>query len=139
MQRRIAQIDQNTGELLEGVVALVSSRKRNGFGKEWFAMAMSAAMDFARADLSAADYRVLLAMLAKLDFENHLAINQADLARELDLHRVTVCRSISTLLKLGIILETGKSPNGYRLNPSMAWRGSGRNHREALSHLRLTT
>jgi biotin operon repressor len=137
MQRRIAQIDQSTGEVLEGVVAFVSSKRRNGFGKEWFAMGMNAAMEFAVRKFSESDYRVLWALLARLDFENHVAIGQTELATLLSMHRVTVNRSIRNLVREGVLLEAGTRPNGYRLNPNFAWRGSGRSHRDALSHLKL--
>ena len=61
-------------------------------------------------------------------------------ARELDMHRQHVQRSIKRLIQLGIILEGVKIgiSRSYRLNPSFGWKGSAKGHREALhEHLKV--
>jgi len=136
-QRRLIQIDQSTGEVVDGMMMLVTPRSRNGFGQEWFAMCMSAAMEFATSDLSASDHRVLWAMLAHLNFENHITVNQSEVARKLGIHRVTVNGSLKRLASMGILLPDSERASSYRLNPCYAWRGSGKNHRAAM--LKLAT
>ena len=44
-------------------------------------------------------------LLSVLDYENLIQVSQADIARELDMHRQHVQRSIKRLIQLGIILE----------------------------------
>jgi predicted transcriptional regulator len=131
-QRRLIQIDQSTGEVVDGMAMFVPNKKRNGFGSEWFAMCMNAAMEFASSNMTVSDHRVLWAMLAHLDFENAIAINQSDIAKKIGIHRVTVCESLKRLCELGIIVSSSDKPCSYRLNPEYAWRGSGKNHRAAL-------
>ena len=69
-----------------------------------------------------------------------IQVSQADIARELDMHRQHVQRSIKRLIQLGIILEGVKIgiSRSYRLNPSFGWKGSAKGHREALhEHLKV--
>ena len=79
-------------------------------------------------------------LLSVLDYENLIQVSQADIARELDMHRQHVQRSIKQLIQLGIILEGVKIgiSRSYRLNPSFGWKGSTKGHREALhEHLKV--
>ena len=63
--------------------------------------------------------------------KNLIQVSQADIARELDMHRQHVQRSIKRLIQLGIILEGVKIgiSRSYRLNPSFGWKGSAKGHR----------
>ena len=91
-------------------------------------------------DLGANDFKVLMKLLSVLDYENLIQVSQADIARELDMHRQHVQRSIKRLIQLGIILEGVKIgiSRSYRLNPSFGWKGSAKGHREALhEHLKV--
>ena len=51
------------------------------------------------------DFRVLMALLEQLDYENLITTNQAEIARELDMQRQNVQRSIKRLMALGVLLE----------------------------------
>ena len=51
----------------------------------------------AQSDLGANDFKVLMKLLSVLDYENLIQVSQADIARELDMHRQHVQRSISGL------------------------------------------
>ena len=75
------------------------------------------------------DFRVLMALLEQLDYENLITTNQAEIA-ELDMQRQNVQRSIKRLMALGVLLEGPKIgiSRSYRLNPEFGWRGSGKNH-----------
>lgn len=131
-QRKVAQIDGTTGEVLEGVVAYIAPRPRNGFSDGWVALGMTAAECIARADMSGSDYKVLFYLISRLDFENYIAMNQSEIGRQLSMHKVTVSRAIGRLIAEGIVLAKDGTPTGYRMNPHYAWRGSGKGHIKAL-------
>lgn len=138
-QRRLGQVDMSTGEVLEdGFVAYIAPKRKNGFGKEWMAMSQSAAMQLATSNLGADDFRVFMALVAKLDFENLLVLNQAEIAREIGMHRQHVQRSIKRLIGMGVLLEGPRIgvSRSYRLNPNFGWKGSARNHVIALDQER---
>ena len=87
-------------------------------------MAQNGAEILAQSDLGANDFKVLMKLLSVLDYENLIQVSQADIARELDMHRQHVQRSIKRLIQLGIILEGVKIgiSRSYRLNPSLVER-----------------
>lgn len=101
-------------------------------------MAQDALDLLANAGLDGQDYRVLMKLLARLDFENLLVLNQAELGRELNMQRQHVQRSLKRLIDIGVLLagpRIGVS-RSYRLNPKFGWKGSGRNHVIALDQER---
>ena len=55
------------------------------------------------------DFRVLMALLEQLDYENLITTNQAEIARELDMQRQNVQRSIKRLMALGVLLRGRRS------------------------------
>ena len=132
MNKRLIQIDHDTGEVVDGFVAYVVPKRKNGFQQGWLAMAQNGAEILAQSDLGANDFKVLMKLLSVLDYENLIQVSQADIARELDMHRQHVQRSIKRLIQLGIILEGVKIgiSRSYRLNPSFGWKGSAKGHRE---------
>ena len=130
MNRHMQQIDHQTGEVVEGFVAYVVPKRKNGFQKGWMAMAQEAMMMLAQSNLTGNDMKVMWAMLARLDYENLIQVNQAEV----------VNRSIKKLIELGVILEGVKIgiSRSYRLNPNFGWKGSAKGHREALhEHLKV--
>ena len=140
MNKRLQQIDSETGEIIDGFVAYVVPKRKNGFGQGWLAMAQNGAEILAQSNLSGNDFKVLMKLLSVLDYENLIQVSQADIARELDMHRQHVQRSIKRLLDLGIVLEGVKIgiSRSYRLNPNFGWKGSAKGHREALhEHLKI--
>ena len=80
------------------------------------------------------DFRVLMALLEQLDYENLITTNQAEIARDLEMDRAQVNRAIKRLIEAGAVFEGPKVgiSKTYRLNPEFGWRGSGRNHIAAL-------
>lgn len=134
MNEKFYQVNSKTGEVTDGFIAYVVPKRQNGFGKDWFAMAQNAALLFAKSNLTGDDFRVLMRLFGQLDFENLLVVNQAEIARELDMHRQHVQRSIKRLIKLDALLEGPKIGinRSYRLNPRFGWKGSAKNHRKAL-------
>ena len=51
MNRHMQQIDHQTGEVVEGFVAYVVPKRKNGFQKGWMAMAQEAMMMLAQSNL----------------------------------------------------------------------------------------
>lgn len=140
MNKRLQQIDSETGEIIDGFVAYVVPKRKNGFGQGWLAMAQNGAEILAQSNLSGNDFKVLMKLLSVLDYENLIQVSQAEISRELNMHRQHVQRSIKRLLDLGIVLEGVKIgiSRSYRLNPNFGWKGSAKGHREALTdHLKL--
>ena len=140
MNKRLQQIDSETGEIIDGFVAYVVPKRKNGFGQGWLAMAQNGAEILAQSNLSGNDFKVLMKLLSVLDYENLIQVSQADVARELNMHRQHVQRSIKRLIDLGIVLEGVRIgiSRSYRLNPNFGWKGSAKGHREALQeHLKV--
>ena len=64
-------------------------------------------------------------MLARLDYENLIQVNQAEVSEQVGMNRHNVS------VKIGI-------SRSYRLNPNFGWKGSAKGHREALhEHLKV--
>ena len=81
-----------------------------------------------------------VAMLARLDYENLIQVNQAEVSEQVGMNRHNVNRSIKKLIELGVILEGVKIgiSRSYKLNPNFGWKGSAKGHREALhEHLKV--
>ena len=140
MNRHMQQIDHQTGEVVEGFVAYVVPKRKNGFQKGWMAMAQEAMMMLAQSNLTGNDMKVMWAMLARLDYENLIQVNQAEVSEQVGMNRHNVKRSIKKLIELGVILEGVKIgiSRSYRLNPNFGWKGSAKGHREVLhEHLKV--
>jgi hypothetical protein len=134
-QIRLGQVDMATGEILEGAtLAVFYPRRRNGFGTGWLAMAQEPLMKLAQADLGKEAMRVLFAVLAKLDYENWISINQAELGRQLGIKPSNMSRAIARLVSEGVLLAGPKlqAKGTYSLNPHYGWKGSAKGHQEAL-------
>ena len=106
-------------------------------GWQWLKEAM---MMLAQSNLTGNDMKVMWAMLARLDYENLIQVNQAEVAEQVGMNRHHVNRSIKKLIELGVVLEGVKIgiSRSYRLNPNFGWKGSAKGHREALhEHLKI--
>ena len=134
MKRRVGLFDLDTGEQLPDIPMLYRLRAYNGFGDRWMQMSQDALEALATAGLSGRDFQVLMLLIARLDFENLIAVNHTEVAKVLGLQPTNVGRSIRRLAKLEIILEGPRVgvTKTYRLNPAFGWKGSAKGHREAL-------
>ena len=134
-QIRLGQVDLDTGEVLQdATLAVFYPKRKNGFQTGWVAMAQEPLLKLAQADLGDQARRVLFALLAQLDFENLLAVNQAELGRVLSMKAPNVSRAVARLVDEKILLA-GPRVQGratFRLNPKYGWKGSARGHHEAL-------
>lgn len=139
-QKRLGQVDLNTGEVLEeGFIAYIAPKRQNAFGN-WIAMAQEMFMNIANLGLNNTDHRVYMALLSQLDFENLLVVNQSQLAEALGIQRQNFSKSVQRLLKEGIILQGPKIgvSRSFRLNPTYGWKGTASNHKKAVkSHLEV--
>jgi DNA-binding IclR family transcriptional regulator len=88
----------------------------------------------ATADLSGADFRVMAALMARLDFENLIQVQQVEIAEHLGMQKQNVGRSIKRLVEMGILLEGPKigRSRSCRLNPNFGWQGSAKGHHRAI-------
>lgn len=134
MRRIVGQVTED-GEVLDGaVLGLFYPKRRNGFDEGWVAMAQPALTALAKSNLGQQDLRVLMLVLGQLDFENYILLNQADISREIDMHRTDVNKALKRLQELGVLLRgpTAGRSSTFRLNPSFGWKGSATNHQKAL-------
>lgn len=133
-KNKVGSVDLETGEIMPYVLVAMQQRVPNGFKAGWIAMAQSALEMLAINIKSLDDHRVLLALMARLDFENLIQVEQTAIAEKLGMHRSHVSRSIKRLVELGCLLEGPKIGRSrtYKLNPNYGWKGSGKEHQKAL-------
>lgn len=134
--RSIETVDPSTGELLKGVFAFIPDKHRSPFGKDWFAMAQDAMAFLARnrKQLGEEGFAVFFFLASRLDFQNYILVNQAEVGRELGMHRSNVNKAIQKLKGMGVLTEgpkSGVSPT-FRLNPVVGWKGKAKEHFGAL-------
>lgn len=130
--RKIASIDQNTGEILEGVIVYCGV-KQNPYSTGWVMNSQQALELLATdKDLTGENYRVLLLLLSRLDFENWIQVTQSEITEKLQMKKQNVSRAISLLEKKGIVLRGAKIGRSYafRLNPYFGWKGQVKNLNE---------
>lgn len=77
------------------------------------------------AALTLTDYRVRDYLMGTIGIGNYVFVNQAEVARQLNVHKVTVCDSIKHLVALQILLKGPKSgrSNTYMVNPAFCFSG----------------
>lgn len=128
-RRRIASVDQDTGEVLDGVFVYCGV-KLNPYAKGWVMNSQEALELLATdKDLKGETYRVLLLLLSRLNFENWIQITQNEISEKLEIRKPHVSRAITLLEEKGIILRGPKVGRSYafRLNPNYGWKGKVRN------------
>jgi len=131
---RFTQVDSETGEHVGGFVAVIRPKQKSPFQRH-FTMNQDALMILAK-KLNGEQFKVLMVMLADLDYENFIQIAQSDIALALDMQKTNVSRSVKALLDVGVIVEgpqIGRS-RSYRLNEQFGWKGTVPNHKRALKN-----
>lgn len=133
-EKRVSSVDLDTGEILDYSLVAMQRKIPNGFREGWIAMAQGAMEMLATSDLRGDDLRVLLLLMARLDFENLTNVPQVDIAEKLGMKAPNVNRSIKRLIELGCLLEGPRVRHHrtYRLNPNYGWKGSSKEHHKAL-------
>lgn len=77
------------------------------------------------ATMTLTDYRVRDFLMGTIGIGNYVFVNQAEVARELSIHKVTVCESIKRLCEMGILIKGPKSgrSNTYMVSPAFCFSG----------------
>lgn len=132
--RKVTQVDLETGEDLGGFVAVIRPKQKSAFERH-FTM-NQAALELLAKTLTGEQFKVLMMLLASLDYENFIQVAQADIAEKLEMQKTNVSRSIKGLINLGVIIEGPKigRSKSYRLNPQFGWKGTVSNHKKALKN-----
>ena len=134
-QVRVGQVDLETGEIFDGAaLAVIFPKRKNGFQTGWVAVAQNPMLELAKANLGGEANRVLFYVLAKLDFENWINLNQSAGADEIQMKRPNFARGMKKLVDIGVVLpgpRVGRNAT-FRLNPDYGWKGSAKSHHQAL-------
>ena len=75
--------------------------------------------------LTLTDYRVRDYLMGTIGIGNYVYVNQAEVARQLNVRRASVCDSIKHLITLQILIQGPKSgrSNTYMVNPAFCFSG----------------
>ena len=78
---------------------------------------------------SGTDFRVLLAIIGNLGYENILNISQQELEKQLNISQANISKSIKKLISKGYlqVIDTIGRRNIYMLNPNVAFRSRAKN------------
>jgi hypothetical protein len=78
------------------------------------------------AEMTLTDYRVRDFLMGTIGLGNFVFVNQAEVARGLNVHRISVVRSIKRLCDMQILVRGPKSgrSNTYMVNPAFCFAGS---------------
>ena len=101
-----------------------------------FVMLFQAVTEKIISELSPASAKILLYMLSKLRYSNHIGINQTTIAEETHLSERSVSRSVKELKDLKILIaykdEQDKRRDVYIINPYTAWKGTFKAQKTAI-------
>lgn len=132
----IVATNAKTGEVLDRLPVYCPKKVKSFFSDEGFLfVANNALVMLSDSDLDGVTIKVLLRLISTMEMENLIAVNQSELAEMMGIAKSQFSRSMKTLIEHEIILE---NPNKvgrfktYQLNPKYAWRGSTKNHIEAI-------
>jgi len=92
----------------------------------WFMMFQDFIIELSKdKEIKGEDFRVLLYLLANMDFENWIQVTQDTISKELQMRKTNISRALKKLKDKNII-EIAKRGriNIYRLNPDIVWKGS---------------
>ena len=119
-KRYIASTDE------EGRINGFFPLKKKSLGTGWIAVYQDMLYNVAKWNLPNEQYRVFLALLSKVDFENYLTVSQKELAQELDMKQPHISRAIKALCERNVIIEGPRAGlnKTYRFNPYIAHKGS---------------
>ena len=130
--RKIASFDQDTGEILRGVIVYCGV-KQNPYSTGWVMNSQEALELLASdKDLTKESLRVLMFLMARLDFENWIQITQKEISEKLGIKKSNISKAVLLLEEKGIISrgrKLGRS-SAFRLNPYFGWKGKVKNLEE---------
>lgn len=116
------------------VQGYIVKKRENLLGRNWVVMYQSAMVWLSQQDMTGEQYKVLMYLLGKLDWDNYLMLSRQDIAENTGLKPTAVSRAMKRLKELGIIMEGPKAGyyKTYRVNPYMMYRGGGKRRYENL-------
>lgn len=136
--RDLTVTDNKTGEVLDRLPIYCPKKLHSSFSTRGFSsVAHDALIMLAESDLDGVTIKVLIRLIASMGMENLIAVNQSELAKGMGLHKSNFSKAVRTLLEREIIIENSEKigrTKTYRLNPNYAWRGSTKNHIEAIEN-----
>ena len=102
---------------------------KDDYARYFMSEVLSLAVD---KDFSGNDLRVLLGILANLNYDNTLNISQQKLADQLNIDRSATGKSIKKLISKGYmqIVDTVGRQNIYQFNPHVAFRSRAKNYKD---------
>lgn len=125
--RRYEMVNTQTGEVVDALPVLVPRRRKMG---QPFFMAMQRGLrDLATdPDLTHDARRVLLYMLSKMEYDNHIRVGQAEIARVLGIDKSRVSRAVKILDTRKVLISPTKIGRStvYRLDAFYGWKGKAR-------------
>ena len=124
-KRYIMVTDEETGKI-KGCYPL----KSKNLGTGWIAVYQNMTLTMAQWNLPNEQYRVFLALLSKVDFENYLTISQKELSEELKMKQQNISKAIKALREKKVIIEGPRAGlnKTYRFNPYIAHKGADRDN-----------
>ena len=127
-------VDAQTGELFD-LVAVPRDDRRAQTSGGWFMAMQDALSRAAEMEWPEGDYKVLVALLGRLDWDNFIHLNVSDLADNLHRSRESVSRSISRLVNAGALHRGPRVGRAYtyRLDPRLGWKGTPKGRSAALA------
>lgn len=135
----VVGIDHQTGEIIPLTILQTRAKEVYDFqehGKDWMAMTLRAAEILSTVRIGEQAQRVMWALIARVEFENRIAVPQAELAEKLNMSRQEISAAMKKLVELGAIEQTGQigTMKVWRINPAWAWRGKAKSHKEAMKN-----
>ena len=125
-QKRLGSFDQETGEILDGVLVLVGRKIGSPYGRQWMQINQDALAEIAAdPQMGTEAFRVFLYLNARLDFENLIQVPQIEIATALGMTKQSVYRAVKLLETKQIILsgpKVGRS-GSWKLNVHYGWKG----------------
>ena len=105
MNRHMQQIDHQTGEVVEGFCGLCCSKAQKRISERMDGNGSRSNDDACSKQFNRQRHEGYVAMLARLDYENLIQVNQAEVSEQVGMNRHNVNRSIKKLIEIGVILE----------------------------------
>jgi len=104
-----------------------------------FAMMFQKVIDKVILDLTPGSCKVFLYMIGKLQYSNHIGVDQTTMSEECKLSMPTIKRAIKELQSLSILIPykdlQDKRRNVYIINPHTAWKGTFKHRNKAIKQI----
>jgi predicted transcriptional regulator len=125
----IQTVNTKTGEIKDGYFVYVAYPKPKIRNTRWMMTFQDSLEIIATdSDITGQTLKVMLLLMANLEFENYIPIRQVTIAQKLKIDKADVSKAIKLLVNKEIILKVKEgTTTGYRLNPNYGWKGKVEN------------